>query len=147
MTSLANQRPTPSAVRKPARPGPFGYLSVSTSCQHTHTRRWRSEHARRNRPAHSAHHHQGAVKYPCGRLQAGLMELIKMCSINRTAGPLPFHRPPTPALPPRVRLPIAIAPLSLPRCPDPPRASSLSLSLSPSLCDPRTSRAQSNICV
>lgn len=26
-----------------------------------------------------------ANKYPCGRLQGGLMELIKMCSINRTA--------------------------------------------------------------
>jgi len=40
-----------------------------------------------------------ANKYPCGRLQGGLMELIKMCSINRTAAcPSPPPLPPPPAL-------------------------------------------------
>lgn len=41
-----------------------------------------------------------ANKYPCGRLQGGLMELIKMCSINRTAAcpPPPPSPPPSPPL-------------------------------------------------
>ena len=137
MTSLANQRPTPSPFVN--RPGPYRLpIGLSTCLHHSitrtriHTHTWeKAEHARPRAHGGERATTTSAVKYPCGRLQAGLMELIKMCSINRTAGPPLTIRL---ACSPSYRLYLStVHPPAPPPC--------------PLVADPRTSGAQSNICV
>lgn len=126
------------AVRKPAGTVPATYRSLYlppplyNTHTHTHTHTWeKAEHARPRTHGGERATTTSAVKYPCGRLQAGLMELIKMCSINRTAGPPLTIRL---ACSPSYRLYLStVHPPAPPPC--------------PLVADPRTSGAQSNICV
>lgn len=154
-------------VRKPAgtvRSATYRSLNLLPAHPHPHPRtlfaRETNERAWRAHAPKQANPPLGlpspsTVKYPCGRLQAGLMELIKMCSINRTAGP----PSPTihPSCSPTSPHPLSIHPLYLSTLfySDPPYSSTLLLILlflllsvlRAGLVDPRTSGAQSNICV